>query len=250
MSEIFCLQGFQILNPGPSTPPGYLSLAIGLSHLTKSARQTLYIEPLEEGERLNLSKVDSVLCSLKQWRAQVSPHLSSTAPAAPSHRRPIALLHVRYWSAVMLVTRPFLLCNLLRQKQLKHSSKMTHFRDLGKTCIDAAAESLVILRSMASDGLLSSVIMADFYYSLELLQIFSIAYALENVDTWRENATSCLEILQDVGRAGSPKRMLPEILIQLRKLGFISGSLDDGTKHQSFDTAVLDIDSGDELYDL
>src|SRR5690349_20956656 len=94
------------------------------------------------GKNLTLPKFDAALSSLREWLAGVPPYLSAMAPCAPLHKRPIAILHVRYWSVVILVSRPFLLCSLLRRTQLLQTSKMRHFEELSNVCVDAAEQSL------------------------------------------------------------------------------------------------------------
>ena len=101
-----------VLNPGVNTPSGYLECSASLTQLTKTTSQTLYIEPLSGAEKLLSPKVAAILSSLQAWQSTVPAHLNRTNHVAPAHRRSVALLHVRYWSVIILATRPFLLCSV------------------------------------------------------------------------------------------------------------------------------------------
>jgi hypothetical protein len=214
------------------------------------ARDTLYIEPIAGGKKLSLPKFGAVLSSLREWLACVPPYLSSTAPAAPLHRRPVALLHVRYWSVVILVSRPILLCSLLRRKHLQPNSKLRYFEELSSVCLDAAEQSLNILQRMVEDRLLSSVVVSDFYYALELIQVFLIAFALDRSEKHLNHARNCLEVLQSMESFGYCQKMLPEVLNQLKDWRVLYGEFENPTSLQEFDTSLLGMEPGNEFYEM
>lgn len=200
-----------------------------------------------------MPKFEATLSSLQEWLACVPPHLSSgapTAPTAPMHRRPIALLHVRYWSVIILVTRPFLLCSILRSKQLQECFKLAQFERLGNICVEAAVQSHSILQSMAKDRLLSSAEVSDFHFLLELLQVFLLAYMLQKLEGSQDRVRSCMEMLQSLGSAGYCKRLLPEVLNQIKSSGIFRVSNEGSENLQLSDTSSMDGQPGSEYYDM
>ncbi len=213
------------MSPGPYTPQEYLAPCASLNRLVKDIRHKLYTGPINEGTRLSLTGVADALTSLRHWLAEIPQHLNFTVAAPLSHRRAIILLHLRYWSAVVLVTRPFLICMLLRREELENSGKMKHFDELSKKCIAAAEQSLVLLEDMANNRLLSSLVMFDFYFTLDLLQIFVIASSVQEPNQHQNHARSCFGILQTLSSFGQPKRLIPECDFQLQKLGLATRNL-------------------------
>jgi hypothetical protein len=210
----------QILNPGPNMPAGYLEVSRSLSQLTETTSQTLYLEPLTGTRKLSSPRVTSILSSLQAWANSVPSHLSRTACVAPSHKRPIALLHVRYWSVVILATRPFLLCSVVRAADLDRSpDKKRCYDELGGICIDAAQNSLNVLKMMADEKLLSSITQAEFLYVLELLQCFLIALTKTKNEEHRRNVISCMTILKSMDDIGLVQKARPETMLQLQELG-------------------------------
>lgn len=176
-----------------------------------------------EGRVLCIAEIEQTLSSLREWLNNIEPHLSYTAPTALTNRRPISSLHVRYWSVVILVTRPFLLCMLLRRKELQGSTKLDQFEKLGKICIDAAIQSLTILLKMAEDYLLSCVVVSDFYFALELLQVLSTAHALQVGEGIEQQIHSCVEVLKLLGSGGYCKMLLPEVIYQMTNCNGFQG---------------------------
>lgn len=202
------------------------------------------------GRKLSLSDFDVALSSLREWLASVPPYLSPSAPSAPLYKRSIAVLRVRYWNAVMLVSRPFLFCIFLRRTQLQQTSRLKHFEEISGLCIDAAEKSLEIQQKMMEERLLSSALVADFYYSLDVLQVLLVAYSLYRSEKHLNNTRRCLEVLKTMGSSGYCQKMLPEVLNQLRDWGVFSSSSENLGNFQELDTFFADMEPGNELYEM
>jgi hypothetical protein len=241
-----------ILNPGPNMPSGYLEVSRNLSQLTETTSQTLYIEPLSGARKLLSPRVTSILSSLQAWANSVPSHLSRTVCVAPSHKRSIALLHVRYWSVVILTTRPFLLCSVIRAVDLEKSpDKKRCYDELSSICTDAVHNSLNVLKMMADEKLLSSITQAEFLYVLELLQCSLIALTKTKNEEHKKNVKSCMTILRSMDDIGMVQKARPETILQLQELDidedFPPGST---TEHgQDFGSFLLG-DSGVDVYDM
>lgn len=117
-------------------------------------------------------------------------------------------------------------------------------------CIEAAENSLITLQGMAAEGLLSSLVPIDFFFGLELLQIFLIASALQKLKRHEEHARNCLEILQNLGSAGFPKRLLPEIHFQLQKVGIFNNVQDGNVATGPLLTSNSNIGYSDESHNM
>lgn len=125
---------------------------------------------------------------------------------------------------MILVTRPFLICILLHLEQLRSSQKLAHFEELAKVCVTAAEQSLGVVNAMAANRLLSSLMLFDFYFTLDLLQIFVIASSIQGREQHQGHASTCFTILQSLSARGHQRRLLPEIVFQLQNLGLPTNS--------------------------
>lgn len=184
--------------------------------------------------RVVLSQISDLLVSLEEWLDELPPHLHLTDHVASSHRRCISLLHVRYWSVVILATRSFLLCSALRREELKDHDKMTKFHDLGHVCIEAAEKSYRILKDMQGDTTLSSRLPLDFNYVLELIQIFLTANAFSNSERHSDSTRELLRILQSMDVVGWCEKALPEVEAQLNDNGLLEQTWDYNTNISDF----------------
>ncbi|ENI02396.1 hypothetical protein COCC4DRAFT_63324 [Bipolaris maydis ATCC 48331] len=81
--------------------------------LTQRIRHVLYDSTVHGGQELSDVNFNDNMAALREWLAQVPLHLQPSTLVPLPHRRPIFLLHLCYWSAIMLITKPFLLRNLL-----------------------------------------------------------------------------------------------------------------------------------------
>ncbi|KPI38713.1 uncharacterized protein AB675_5719 [Cyphellophora attinorum] len=241
----------QVLNPGPNMPSGYLEVSKSLTEMTEVTTQTLYVEPLSPARRLLSPKVTSILSSLQTWANEVPAHLSRTALVAPSHKRSVALLHVRYWSVVILATRPFLLCSVLRAADLDSPEKRRCYDELSNICIDAAQNSLSVLKMMSDEHILSSLLFSEFVYVLELVQCFLIAYSKTKQDEHIRSVRTCMTILKAMEEVGWVQKARPEVMLQLQELGIgEEGSESHAAEHlQDFSNFLIGEDSSDP-YDM
>jgi len=212
--------------------------------------QELYIEPLVSAQKLSLGKVTGILSSLRNWTAAVPSHLSRSAHIAPSQRRAVAMLHVRYFSVVILTTRPFLLCSVLCQERLQHPAKRKCYDELGQMCIDAAQNSLSILHTISHLKLLSSLTPSDFNYLLELVQIFLIASAKFRDAQYLEKARKCLNVLLSMDDLGWCQKGLPETVAQLRNCGILPDTIQqDAVSDDNVGALFANIEPNVDMYD-
>ena len=201
---------------------GYLEVSRRLTQLTKTTCQTLYIEPMSGQTKLLSPKVAAILSSLQQWANSVPPHLSRTTQVTASHKRAIALLHVRYLSVIILATRPFLLCNLVKRDFLRDPQKKKCYDELSNICLDAAAHSLDVLQMLARERLLSSLLPSIFNYVLELVQLFLVAFAREHSEQFIQNIRACVQVFESMDNVGWTARARPEVMSQLREYGILA----------------------------
>ncbi|CAI4218951.1 unnamed protein product [Parascedosporium putredinis] len=163
----------EIISPGSFTPPEYLGHCVDLAQLVQEIRHNLYTRPMRGDHQLRESDFADSLKSLQTWLDRLPRHLHVTPAIPPFYRRLISLLHLRYWSAVMLVTRPFLLCQLLRGERVASSRKRQRFDQLARTCISAAESSLGIFEDMAQHKVASSLVMMDFFSLSRSFRLYS-----------------------------------------------------------------------------
>ncbi|KAF5559218.1 hypothetical protein FMEXI_91 [Fusarium mexicanum] len=191
--------------------------------ITQSIRQNLYDGPVHGGQKLSKTHFNDAVTSLQDWLDHVPPHLHLSPSVSLSYRRSISLLHLRYWSTMMLVTKPFLLCNLLQGIEHVEAVKQPIFATLAKTCVSAAESSFEILESMVLHKVASSLVMADYLFALQALQVIVAACGLYHMDGHQARAKQCLRILLAISVSGYPKHLIPETLFQLQQCGLAEG---------------------------
>ncbi|VTT81633.1 unnamed protein product [Fusarium fujikuroi] len=212
-----------VVSPGSHTPNGYLEQCIRLAQITQSIRQNLYDGPVHGGLKLSRTHINDSISALQAWLDHVPAHLHLSPSVSLSYRRSISLLHLRYWSTMMLVTKPFLLCNLLQGIEHVEAIKQPIFATLAKTCVSAAESTFEILESMVLHKVASSLVMADYLFALQALQVIHAACGLYHMDGHQARAKQCLRILLAISVSGYPKHLIPETLFQLQQCGLAEG---------------------------
>lgn len=229
-------------------PFSYIQSSSALTRLTK--RTTGIVYPASMSGFVVLSQVSDLLVALEKWLAELPPHLLLTNHVAAPYRRCISLLHVRYWSVVVLATRSFLLCSVLRREELKDHDKMTKFHDLSHICIEAAEKSFRIFQDMQRDGTISSRLPLDFSYALELIQIFLTADAFSHLERHIDSVRDLLQILQSMDVVGWCEKALPEVEAQLHDNGVLEPTWDYNTNISDFGLLMGHSEPSFENYEL
>ncbi|KAL1891594.1 hypothetical protein Cpir12675_004903 [Ceratocystis pirilliformis] len=218
----------QILCPGSNIPPGYQVVASQLSQLSRRISALLYITPDSGGRTRFLADVMGCVSTLHTWMDDLPLPLRNCKDATQCHGRSIAILHLRYYSTMILATRPFLLHTALGSGESGMEAKRKTFQDLAMLCIDAASQSLDILQHMQANGLISSLASLDATFLMEDIQVFLLVMS---ANTRRESgldvshkAYACLEILQSMEQVQGVKSTLDKALAQLREYSIIDAS--------------------------
>jgi aldehyde dehydrogenase (NAD+) len=182
---------------------------------------------------ISFSTVSNSLLLLQKWYRQIPAYLKYDTPVPPTHRRAVAVLHLQYWSTIVLLTRPFLLYLVLKHSTLI-SSKKIWFERMGKSCIDAAQKSLALLQQMAAEGTSSSLTAFDSTCILRIIIIFILAYAHTRTPQYRIHIDTCTRLCRKLEQIGFAKMVTEETPGRLAELGIF-----DDVKPNS-DGAVLD----------
>lgn len=207
----------QVMNPGTNTPLGCLAVSVSLCRLKRQIVQAIYPEQTTDSRKISFSQVSTFISSLEQWLSALPSHLNWGVPSAPTHRRAIATLHLNYWSAMMLLTRPFLFYSVMRSSCLTKGKKLW-FEKLAETCIHAAANTMSILKTMSSEKTLSSLTTFDALCALKVIMIFILALAKSNSGTYRTDIDLCLTLLRSMEQIGFCSSVVTELPIHLAKL--------------------------------
>ena len=125
----------------------------------------------------------------------------------------------------MLVTRPFLLCSLLRVNRLSDVRKRQYIDELARKCVSAAQASIEIFEDMVRESVVSSLVMMDFFFALQVVQVILAAAAVYCPETYKGEAKRCIAILRAIATSGYPKHLLPETLFQLQRAGVFDDAL-------------------------
>ncbi|KAJ3539321.1 hypothetical protein NM208_g5544 [Fusarium decemcellulare] len=212
----------QMLSPGSNMPLDYLETSCQLAYLRRDVTRLLYQKPVGGSHRLSTGAVTNAVSRLESWYTGIPSHLRNPAQVPKFHERSVAVLHLRYWSAMIYATRPFLLYSALKEQELDQSPKQRWFRDFSTACIDAAQKSLEVILFLAERNLLSSLVVFDCGCILEDMQVFLLAMTLSEPSMHKRNVEACLLTLQGMEQAFWPKHALPEVIAQLRECGILS----------------------------
>ena len=234
----------QILNPGTNTPLGYLPVSVSLCKLVRDISQSLYLETPGKFA-VSFEGVRSQVDLLRQWYLSLPSHLAWGAPVAPSHRRPIAAIHLRYWDALMLATRPFLLCSVLRASEDTYLRRKAWFDEFSESCIDSAVQSLNVLHAMAMDKSFSSLTTFDCNFILQVVMVFLLALALKKESKYKDNILQCLKMLGSMESIGWCKKATWELTNHMMDLGIIDTEHDLGAVTETM-SSTSTIDRGSE----
>lgn len=210
----------QVLNPGTNTPLGILAVSASLCRLRKEIIQTIYPEQSPDSRTVSYSKVTHFISALQTWLTTVPSHLNWGVPVAPSHKRAIAILHLKYWDATMLLTQPFLLYLVLRSKKLSNP-KRNWFQKLGDTCVDAARNAMSTLKAMEQDHTLSSLVTFDATCVLKVVMVLVLALFNTNLEEYRRDIETCVSLLQGMEQVGFCQTATQELPIRLKELGIL-----------------------------
>lgn len=206
----------KILYPGQHTPLGWLDISVSLCRLKREITKSLYTNRSEDS--ISLSTISNSLLLLQKWNRQVPAHLRHEVPTLPTHKRAVAILHLHYWSTVILLTRPFLLYLVIKYKTLA-SNKKIWFERMGKICIEAAQKSATILHDMAAHRRTSSLTAFDSTCILRLIMIFILAYTHTRDWQYRNKIEKLIELCQRMEQIGFTKMVTEETPGRLADLG-------------------------------
>jgi hypothetical protein len=196
-----------------------------------------------------MKMVMGLVVSLQDWADSIPSHLNISAPTAPLHRRAISVLHLRYHSMRLLIGRPFLLYRLLcwkKQRETEGHPSLSQFTDI---CTVSAEKMLEIMQIMVANEFHSNVIALDFYYALDILQIFICSFALSKAEKQFDNICKCLRVLQSLSTTGFGEMMISEVLFELTEWGLFPDCADPLDCLQDFDASLLSIDAVNDFHD-
>lgn len=179
----------------------------------------------------------------------IPSHLNISVPNAPLHRRAIAVLHLRYHSMRLLIGRPFLLYQLLcwkGQREAECHPSVSQFTDI---CTASAEKMLEIMHMMVTDDLHSNIIALDFYYALDILQIFICVFALTKAEQQFDNIRKCLKVLRLLSTTGFGETMISEVLFELTEWRLFPDCADPLDCLQGFDDSLLRVDAVNDFHD-
>ncbi|KAH7143451.1 hypothetical protein EDB81DRAFT_934664 [Dactylonectria macrodidyma] len=238
-----------ILSPGSNMPLNYLETSCKLAKLRRGLTKLMYQKSASNSPRLSISSVSTAISGLGEFYANIPSHLRHYDKVAAFHERSVAVLHLRYWSAVMFATRPFLLYKVLHEKELNQSPKQKWFNEFGNMCIDAAKKSLDIISFLRERELLSSLVVFDCGCILEDMQVFLLALADPDNSAHKLNVEACLYTLQGMEQIFWTKHALPEVTAQLEECGILnSENRINPTNPQPHDLVFLDFTQNTESY--
>ncbi|KAK3367743.1 fungal-specific transcription factor domain-containing protein [Podospora didyma] len=220
----------QILDPGPNTPLGFQALLVSLVQLRKKISHECFLEPAQVGGRLPISRVTRCLAELRRWLDEDVPsHLRWDSSLHPQHRRAVSTLHLRYWTSVIHLTRPFLLFTVANRSSSNTMipAKRKLYDQMSNTCVSGAEAAVQILRRMRDERTLSSVMLLDCHCIGEVAWVLILALQKRgsgrsgNVEHRQELLRFCLDTLKGMERIGWCEKVWPEFEARVNESGVL-----------------------------
>ncbi|KAL1850324.1 hypothetical protein Plec18170_007019 [Paecilomyces lecythidis] len=234
----------QILDPAPNVPLGYQALSVSFVQLRKKISFECFLEPTHIGGRLPISRVTQSLTALKTWLDKVPRHLRWDSSVSPQHLRSISVLHLRYWSSIISITRPFLLFSVTQPEKMTPAAKRKCYDQLSATCIEAAEMLIRILQRMQNENALSSVTLNDCYCAGEAMWILVLALQRRHNSKHQDQLRTCVQIVSNMEKIGWCEKILPDIEARVRESGVLD--LDSQPSHRA--QSVVSAGSGSAEY--
>lgn len=202
-----------VLDPGRPTPHGYQAVCVELVRLKKKISHTLYVAPALGTRKVPFSAVTGCIGDLRDWLARLPPHLCWSGGMSPSHRRAVAVLHLRYWTTLIHVQRPFLLYAVTRGAELE-GNKKRWYEELSGLCLEAAEKSVGFVTRMREFGLLSSLVLFDSQVLQDLVHVLLLGKEWEGYPRRQacgEAMETCMDALRGMEAVGWCEKILPEL---------------------------------------
>lgn len=175
-----------MLDGGDCVPLGYMDYALRLTKLASEIKRTIYLAPsanIKGGEASDISAANHLLKSLESWHRSLPSYMQlECLSLAPKQRRAILLLHIQYYHAQSLITRPFILHKaqtLVARQSDKNDPPPdlgSEVRDLSHICGTSARSVAILLQQLATGGMFEGVAWLDAYYLYHCILILSLDF--------------------------------------------------------------------------
>jgi aldehyde dehydrogenase (NAD+) len=183
--------------------------------------QAIYTE--RDSNAISFSKVSDLLLRLRKWYKNIPANLKldTVDPPPDSYKRAVAVLHLHYWSTIILLTRSFLLNLVLKHTVLAPNISIGYQR-MAKVCIDAAQKSVALFESMDAERprkTISSLTTFDSTTMLRCVTVFMCAFRHTEDQKYKEYTDKCMEIARRMEQIGFAKMVARETPGHLEILG-------------------------------
>ncbi|KAF9886734.1 hypothetical protein FE257_011111 [Aspergillus nanangensis] len=212
-----------LLDPGPHMPLGYQALSVTLIRLRKKITLDCFLEPTHSGGRLPINRVANSLGALGEWLETVPHHLHWNSALPPQHRRSAGLLHLRYLTCVISITRPFLLFSVARSSDIRLPEKKKCYDELSSVCIDSAEKMVQVITKMRETQTLSSVTLHDCQSIGEVIWVFILALRRRQSSIYQQMLRFCLNTLSEMEKFGWCEKVVPEFEARVYESGVLEG---------------------------
>ncbi|KAI1341026.1 fungal-specific transcription factor domain-containing protein [Xylariaceae sp. FL0016] len=130
----------------PWIPPGYDTESVALAVIENRILRKLYLE--RPSPKRYESTCTELLAAAQSWWSRLPDYLRPTCPTAPSYRRAIGHLGLRYYHSLMLITRRHLL------EEIIYHSPSASRSERARICEQSNNDSIALAKTMAEQGLL------------------------------------------------------------------------------------------------
>ncbi|KAK8252667.1 hypothetical protein HDK77DRAFT_489426 [Phyllosticta capitalensis] len=210
-----------LMPPGVYTPVNYLEHCAALELLLGKTHNKIFVSSGPNSKRATEKQsIEEMLFSLDKWKTELPLYLQYNSPAPAVHRRAIAILHARFWVSKIVISRRFLLYQLLHGNQIP-PEKVEFFNKMGVVCEESTLACLGILDSMGKNSLLSDILGADTDMLLLVSLVILLLYHFRKKNIYVNSFRRCVELFDMLKHVEWPAQCIERLLRVARHAGLV-----------------------------
>jgi len=133
----------------------------------------------------------------------------------------VSLLHLRFWTAIISLTRPFLLFLVAKPADAMIPVKRHIYEQMSNSCIEAAEAAVEVIKAMREDKTLSSLMLLDVQCIGEVMWILILAVQQRGGTERQDMLRFCLDTLKGMEMVGWCEKVAPELEARAHESGVL-----------------------------
>ncbi|KAK7519147.1 hypothetical protein IWZ03DRAFT_414088 [Phyllosticta citriasiana] len=206
---------------GAFTPINFAQHCISLELMLGKSHNKMFVTSGPTAKRaIEKESIEELLDALEDWKAQLPVHLQYNGSVPAIYKRAIALLHARYWVIKIILSRRFLLYQLLHAAEIP-PEKVDFFDKMSLCCEESTLACLGILDSMGNTSTLSDIVHMDTDLLVLVSLVILLLYHFRKSDIYVDRFRRCVELFDLLKHVEWPAQCLERLLRIARHAGLV-----------------------------